>query len=489
MNRAGSTLIVAMAIRRTSSRSTTSSSSPATTSSRSSPPSRPSDEAIERYYASKGPIVDERDGRASTTPRSSIVEDGDDDVDVVDLEKSAERGAGRQAREPDPARRHQEGRVATSTSSPTRRSFRVRYRIDGVLYEVMKPPLKLQERDHLAPQDHGRARHRRAPPAAGRPHQAEARQAARRWTSASPSCPTLFGEKVVLRLLDKANLQLDMTKLGFEENAARRLPGGDRPALRHGARHRPDRLGQDDHALLGALRAQQDRPRTSRTAEDPVEFNLAGINQVQMHEDIGLNFAAALRSFLRQDPDIIMVGEIRDFETAEIAVKAALTGHLVLSTLHTNDAPVAPSPACSTWASSRSWSPPSVNLIVAQRLARRICADCKAAGRRSTPQALLDAGFADRGDRAASQAYDGARLQELQRHRLQGPRRALRGDAADDGPAEGARPAAAPRRPRSSARRSAAACGRCACSALNKVLRGRHDARRGRPRHARRTTV
>ena len=101
----------------------------------------------------------------------------------------------------------------------------------------------------------------------------------------------------------------------------------------------PDRLGQDDDALLGALRAQQDRRATSSTAEDPVEYNLHGINQVQMHEDIGLNFATALRAFLRQDPNIIMVGEIRDFETAEIAVKAALTGHLVLSTLHTNDAP------------------------------------------------------------------------------------------------------------------------------------------------------
>ena len=152
-------------------------------------------------------------------------------------------------------------------------------------------------------------------------------------------CPTLFGEKIVMRLLDKANLQLDMTKLGFDAEAARRLQGGDRPAVRHGARHRPDRLGQDDHALLGARPSSTRSTRNICTAEDPVEFNLHGINQVQMHEDIGLNFATALRAFLRQDPDIIMVGEIRDFETAEIAVKAALTGHLVLSTLHTNDAP------------------------------------------------------------------------------------------------------------------------------------------------------
>ena len=142
-----------------------------------------------------------------------------------------------------------------------------------------------------------------------------------------------------MRLLDKSNLQLDMTKLGFDAEPLKGFKEAiDRPygmVLVTG----PTGLGQDHHALLGARRAQQDRRDNICTAEDPVEFNLAGINQVQMHEDIGLNFAAALRAFLRQDPDIIMVGEIRDFETAEIGVKAALTGHLVLSTLHTNDAP------------------------------------------------------------------------------------------------------------------------------------------------------
>ena len=142
-----------------------------------------------------------------------------------------------------------------------------------------------------------------------------------------------------MRLLDKGNLQLDMTKLGFEHEAARRLQVGDQPAVGHGARHGPDRLGQDDDALLGALASSTSPSVNISTAEDPVEYNLHGINQVQMHDEIGLNFAMALRAFLRQDPDIIMVGEIRDFETAEIAVKAALTGHLVLSTLHTNDAP------------------------------------------------------------------------------------------------------------------------------------------------------
>ena len=221
---------------------------------------------------------------------------------------------------------------------PYEKDFRVRYRVDGVLYEVMKPPMKLKVGDHLAPQDHGRARHRRAPPAAGRPHQAQARARSARWTSASPSCPTLFGEKVVLRLLDKSNLQLDMTKLGFDADPLELFKEAiDRPygmVLVTG----PTGSGKTT-TLYSALSELNKTSDNISTAEDPVEFNFAGINQVQMHEDIGLNFAAALRSFLRQDPDIIMVGEIRDFETAEIGIKAALTGHLVLSTLHTNDAP------------------------------------------------------------------------------------------------------------------------------------------------------
>ena len=168
-------------------------------------------------------------------------------------------------------------------------------------------------------------------------------------------CPTLFGEKVVLRLLDKSNLQLDMTKLGFEEEPAQGLPAtpSTSPTAWCWSPAPP--------ARARPRRSTRRSPSSTRsawnicTAEDPVEFNFPGINQVQMHEDIGLNFAAALRTFLRQDPDIIMVGEIRDFETAEIAVKAALTGHLVLSTLHTNDAPGTDHPACSTWASSPSW--------------------------------------------------------------------------------------------------------------------------------------
>ena len=188
--------------------------------------------------------------------------------------------------------------------------------------------------------------------------------------------PTLWGEKIVMRLLDKGEPAARHDEARLRSEAARRLQVGHQPALGHGARHRPDRLGQDDDALLGALASSTRSTRNISTAEDPVEYNLHGINQVQMHDDIGLNFATALRAFLRQDPDIIMVGEIRDFETAEIAVKAALTGHLVLSTLHTNDAPATISRLLNMGVEPFLITA-SVNLVLAQRLARKICADCK----------------------------------------------------------------------------------------------------------------
>jgi type IV pilus assembly protein PilB len=187
--------------------------------------------------------------------------------------------------------------------------------------------------------------------------------------------PTLFGEKVVLRLLDKSTLQLDMTKLGFEEKPLGHFKEAIHKPFGMVLVTGPTGSGKTT-TLYSALSELNTGDVNVSTAEDPVEFNLHGINQVQVHEEIGLTFAACLRSFLRQDPDIIMVGEIRDFETAEIAVKAALTGHLVLSTLHTNDAPqtinrllnmgVEPFLVAS-----------SVNLVLAQRLARRICPSCK----------------------------------------------------------------------------------------------------------------
>lgn len=271
---------------------------------------------------------------------------------------------------------------------PYEKSFRVRYRIDGVLYEVMKPPLKLKNAitsrvkimaeldiaERRLPQD-GRIKIK-----LGGGKDMDYRVSV---------LPTLFGEKIVMRLLDKSNLQLDMTKLGYEPVALERFQKEIHKPFGMCLVTGPTGSGKTV-SLYSALSELNKTTENISTAEDPVEFNFAGINQVQMHEDIGLNFAAALRSFLRQDPDIIMIGEIRDFETAEIGVKAALTGHLVLSTLHTNDAPstinrllnmgIEPFLVAS-----------AVNLITAQRLARRVCGDCKVI--EDLPvKALIDAG-------------------------------------------------------------------------------------------------
>jgi type IV pilus assembly protein PilB len=202
--------------------------------------------------------------------------------------------------------------------------------------------------------------------------------------------PTLFGEKVVMRLLDKENLRLDMTKLGFEQESLSKF---EHAILKpYGMVLVTGPTGSGKTNTLYSSVARLNTPETNiMTAEDPVEFQLAGINQVQMKEQIGLNFASALRAFLRQDPNIILVGEIRDFETAEIAVKAALTGHLVLSTLHTNDAPSTVSRLMNMGIEPFLVAT-SVNLICAQRLVRRICVACK----EPLPvpeQTLTDAGY------------------------------------------------------------------------------------------------
>ena len=202
--------------------------------------------------------------------------------------------------------------------------------------------------------------------------------------------PTLFGEKIVMRLLDKDKLMLDMTRLGFEPESLRKLeyaigkPWG--MVLVTGP------TGSGKTNTLYSSIAKINTPETNiMTAEDPVEFNLVGVNQVQVKENIGLNFAAALRSFLRQDPNIILVGEIRDFETAEIAVKASLTGHLVLSTLHTNDAPSTISRLMNMGIEPFLVAS-SVHLICAQRLVRRVCSNCKQPNPMQPP-ALVQAGF------------------------------------------------------------------------------------------------
>ena len=256
---------------------------------------------------------------------------------------------------------------------PYEKKFRVRYRIDGVLHEEMAPPLKLKNAissrlkimsqldiaERRLPQD-GRIKLK-----LGKGREMDFRVSV---------LPTLWGEKIVMRLLDKGNLQLDMTKLGFDQKPlddfqwAIHQPWG--MVLVTG----PTGSGKTT-TLYSALSELNQPAHNISTAEDPVEYNLLGINQCQMHDEIGLNFASALRAFLRQDPDIIMVGEIRDFETAEIAIKAALTGHMVLSTLHTNDAPATISRLLNMGVEPFLITA-SLNCILAQRLARKVCKDC-----------------------------------------------------------------------------------------------------------------
>src|SRR5687767_6225281 len=275
---------------------------------------------------------------------------------------------------------------------PYEKEFRVRFRIDGILYNVMAPPMKFRDAitsrikimskldiaEKRLPQD-GRIKIRFAV------------EGATKEIDFRVSClPTLFGEKIVLRLLDKDKLMLDMTKLGFESEALAKLETAISKPWGMVLVTGPTGSGKTN-TLYSSIAKINTMETNIMTAEDPVEFNLVGVNQVQVRENIGLNFAAALRSFLRQDPNIILVGEIRDFETAEIAVKASLTGHMVLSTLHTNDAPstinrlmnmgIEPFLVAS-----------SVNLICAQRLVRRICTQCKG-DHPHPPQALVEAGF------------------------------------------------------------------------------------------------
>ncbi len=275
---------------------------------------------------------------------------------------------------------------------PYEKEFRVRFRIDGILQSIMSPPLKLKDAitsrlkimskldisEKRLPQD-GRIMLKMN--VNGRKKQLDFRVS---------TLPTLWGEKIVLRLLDKENLRLDMTKLGFE---AESLVKFEKAILKpYGMVLVTGPTGSGKTNTLYSAISRLNQPDTNiMTAEDPVEFQLGGVNQVQMKEQIGLNFAAALRSFLRQDPNIILVGEIRDFETAEIAIKAALTGHLVLSTLHTNGAP-----ETITRLMNMGIEPflvaTSVHLICAQRLVRRICKDCIEVVE-VPPQTLVDAGF------------------------------------------------------------------------------------------------
>jgi type IV pilus assembly protein PilB len=340
-------------------------------------------EAIEKYYAEKGPSLEDIVGEAAG------------DVDVIQEE---EENADEVAKAADDApvvklvnlilvdaiKKH----ASDIHVEPYEKDFRVRFRIDGVMYDVMKPPMKLKMAiiSRLKIMAQLDISERRLP----QDGRIKIKTNGKEMDFRVSVCPMLFGEKVVLRLLDKSNLQLDMTKLGFDAEPLKWFKEAiDRP---YGMVLVTGPTGSGKTTTLYSALSSLNQPDVNiSTAEDPVEFNFAGINQVQVKDDIGLNFAAALRSFLRQDPDTIMIGEIRDFETAEIGVKAALTGHLVLSTLHTNDAPGTVSRLLNMGIEPFLVTA-SLNLILAQRLARRLCPACKKPAENVDEKALIDAG-------------------------------------------------------------------------------------------------
>ncbi|HEU4951488.1 MAG TPA: type IV-A pilus assembly ATPase PilB [Holophagaceae bacterium] len=279
---------------------------------------------------------------------------------------------------------------------PYEKEYRIRYRIDGILQEVMRPKLTLRDAltsrikilsklniaEKRLPQD-GRIKLRVN--LSGRQKVIDYRVSI---------LPCLFGEKIVCRLLDSEKLMLDLTKLGFEQESLDRWDRAISKPFGMVLVTGPTGSGKTN-TLYSSIAKLNTADVNIMTAEDPVEFNFSGINQVQMKEQIGLNFAAALRSFLRQDPNIILVGEIRDFETAEIAIKASLTGHLVLSTLHTNDAPSTINRLMNMGVEPFLVAT-SVNVIAAQRLIRRVCANCKAPDpHQPPPEALMKFGFTD----------------------------------------------------------------------------------------------
>jgi type IV pilus assembly protein PilB len=276
---------------------------------------------------------------------------------------------------------------------PYEKEFRVRFRIDGVLYNVMALPMKLK--DPLISRIKIMAKldisEKRLPQDGRIKIKMKVEDRSRDLDFRVSSLPTLWGEKIVLRLLDRTKLMLDMTKLGFEQDSLDRFKRAI--AKPYGIVLVTGPTGSGKTNTLYSAIAALNKPDTNiMTAEDPVEFNLPGINQVQIRDNIGLNFAAALRSFLRQDPNIILVGEIRDYETAEIAVKAALTGHLVLSTLHTNDAPSTVSRLVNMGIEPFLVGT-AVNLIQAQRLIRRVCSSCKGEVTDIPSKTLIEVGF------------------------------------------------------------------------------------------------
>ncbi len=324
--------------------------------------------AIDRFYDSHESLA-------------SVMKQFDDDVEIVEDAEDEAVNLGDITAEEAPVVKLVNSLLADAIRKgasdihvePFEKSLRVRFRIDGELYEMMSPPHRLKSAmlsrlkimaeldiaERRVPQD-GRIR---------------LRLMNKNIDLRVSTLPTIYGEKIVMRILDKSNLNIDLTKMGFDAASLKKLVKAIEMPYGMVLVTGPTGSGKTT-TLYSALSRVNKTSVNIMTAEDPVEYNLDGINQVNVNEEIGLTFAAALRAFLRQDPNIVMVGEIRDIETASIGVKAALTGHLVLSTLHTNDAPstlnrlvdmgVEPFLVAS-----------SVNLIMAQRLIRRICKNCK----------------------------------------------------------------------------------------------------------------
>jgi len=352
--------------------------------------------AIERFYGSQQEWEDAQKARESNAAVDRLLGDlddflieisGEENIDINDLEKASEEA---------PVIKLVNHLLMDSIRKgasdihiePYEKQLRVRYRIDGVLYDIMHPPLKLKNAvtsrikvmsnldiaERRLPQD-GRIKVK-----LGQTKTMEYRVSV---------VPTLFGEKVVMRILDKESLKLDLTKLGFYEQQLEVFKKSIYQPYGMVLITGPTGSGKTT-TLYSSLMDLNRIDVNISTAEDPVEYSLPGVNQVQVHEEIGLTFASCLRSFLRQDPDVILVGEIRDYETAEIAIKSALTGHLVLSTLHTNDAP-----STITRLLNMGVEPflvtASLNSIVAQRLVRVICPECKQQVE-VPPQVLIDLG-------------------------------------------------------------------------------------------------
>ncbi len=336
-------------------------------------------EAIDKYYGTSASVeLKEIMAQIDAGDEDSEVEivEEDEDLDLAMLEREGEAAPVvkmvnhiiRSALEKGASDIHIE---------PYEKDFRIRFRIDGVLYEEMRPPMKIKDgitsrfkilanldiAEKRLPQD-GRIKLKMT--IKGKKKEIDFRTSV---------CPLLHGEKIVLRVLDKEGLMLDMTKLGFEESSLNVFKNAITKPFGMILVTGPTGSGKTN-TLYSAMEAVNTPETNIMTAEDPVEFNIKGINQVQMRDRIGLNFAAALRSFLRQDPNIVLVGEIRDFETAEISIKAALTGHLVFSTLHTNDAPSTINRLMNMGVEPFLVAT-SVICIQAQRLIRRVCKECK----------------------------------------------------------------------------------------------------------------